>query len=309
MTDIIQEIFDKIQYLETEQYKNMTVTAINIPDNNIDLMPLEIGLNMGLVEITELDEQGIVGEVKVTNKAVTPLLLLDGEEIIGSKQNRIINSTIIIPPQSEKNIPVSCVEEGRWSYKSKKFNYSDHMATSRVRRNKQESVTQSLRAQNNYKSNQARVWDNIRDTINNLDITSETNALHDTYKQRITTIEEYKKAFKTQDKQNGIIVYINGQLAGLEIIYNKTRYNQYHEKIIESYIMDAIQTTEENNTNEITQEQLIQKIIETPRENYNPIGLGNDYRLEDDEIIGSIITYEEKLINASIFKKTEENII
>ena len=102
MNKILNEVMDNIQTFNPQSYENMTVIGLNIPENKkVDLMSLEIGLDLGLVEISEIDEGGTVGKVKVINNAVTPLLILDGEEIIGSKQNRVVNATIIIDAKSE----------------------------------------------------------------------------------------------------------------------------------------------------------------------------------------------------------------
>ena len=306
MTNVINEILSNIEMFEKESYQNMTVIGLNVPNNEMDLMSLEIGLDLGLVEITELDDDNVVGKVKVINNAVTPLLLLDGEEILGSMQNRIVNTTIIIPAQSEKIIPVSCVEAGRWHSNSTKFHYSNHMATSRVRRDKLHSVSQSLRNKKTFTSDQAGVWKNIAETQEKLEVNSCTSALHDSYIQRESQMEDYKKSFKLHENQNGLIVYINGELAGFEIIYNSIRYKEYHDKLLGSYILDAISRIDEEYTvDELEEDELIEKIRKTPYDSFDSVGLGKDLRLEDDDITGSVMLYEGNLINASFFKKAE----
>src|SRR3989304_2882108 len=47
------------------------------------------------VRITEVSEAGSVPTLQVTNTADQPLLLLDGEELVGAKQNRILNMTVL----------------------------------------------------------------------------------------------------------------------------------------------------------------------------------------------------------------------
>lgn len=305
MPTVLKNMLENLNTFPAEIHENMTVIGVNISEkNNSDLMSLEIGLNLGLVEISEVDENGSVNEVKIINKAVTPLLLIDGEEIIGSKQNRIINSTIIIPAKSEKIIPVSCTEAGRWNYNSTKFHYSKHMANSRVRRDKLISVSQSLKREKSFRSNQNKVWSNIREIQDELEVDSTTNALHDSFVQRSNDIESYKKSFTIHENQNGLIVYINGELVGFEIMYNSRRYKEYHDKIIESYILDAISKKgEEFNKELIDEDSFLNMIKKSEFESYDSVGLGVDYRIDTDNLSGSAVIYNNKVVNASFFMK------
>jgi hypothetical protein len=70
--------------------------------------------DMGLISIEEIDEAGAVGELRVTNRANTPVLLVEGEVLLGMKQTRVLNLTILVPAQTNLSVPVSCVEAGRW---------------------------------------------------------------------------------------------------------------------------------------------------------------------------------------------------
>jgi len=65
------------------------------------------------VRITEISEGGSVPNLKVANLGDLPLLLLDGEQLVGAKQNRILNMTVLVAAQTEVTIPVSSVEQGR----------------------------------------------------------------------------------------------------------------------------------------------------------------------------------------------------
>ena len=75
-------------------------------------MTLEEALALGF-RITEVDAAGSVPELIAFNPLDTPVLLYDGEELLGAKQNRILNVTVLVAPKSETKIPVSCVEQGR----------------------------------------------------------------------------------------------------------------------------------------------------------------------------------------------------
>jgi len=75
-----------------------------------DYVTLDEALAGGSVAITELGDGGSVPELLVTNSGQMPVLLLDGEELVGAKQNRVLNLTILVAAQSTLTIPVSCVE-------------------------------------------------------------------------------------------------------------------------------------------------------------------------------------------------------
>ena len=103
-----------IELLESQKYEN--VEAIPIKSDFFgkkDFLTLKKGYEMNLVEIKELDHS-TVNTISCKNDSVAPLILIDGDEITGAMQNRIINDTLLIPAKSTVNIPVSCTEHGRW---------------------------------------------------------------------------------------------------------------------------------------------------------------------------------------------------
>src|SRR5438105_6220871 len=87
---------------------------------------LDQALEQRTVTIDEVSEAGSVPELKVVNRGVLPVLLVDGEELVGAKQNRVLNLTILVAPGTTTVIPVSCVEAGRWSRRSASFTHRAH---------------------------------------------------------------------------------------------------------------------------------------------------------------------------------------
>ena len=57
----------------------------------------------------------------VNNTGDSRVLFLEGEELRGAKQNRVLNTSVLIAAHSKTTIPVSCVEQGRWQYRSRHF--------------------------------------------------------------------------------------------------------------------------------------------------------------------------------------------
>jgi hypothetical protein len=118
----------------------------NIP-LGLEYMLLDEALGAGLVEVTEVDNQGAVPNLKVHNKSPKMVLILDGEELVGAKQNRIVNTTILVAGNATVVIPVSCVEQGRWAYKTSQFYSEERMMPSRMRAMKAQQVQESVKAQ------------------------------------------------------------------------------------------------------------------------------------------------------------------
>ena len=66
--------------------------------SDADYLVLDEALERGWVEITESSDAGQVPELKVVNRGDMAVLLLDGEQLVGAKQNRVLNLTILVPP-------------------------------------------------------------------------------------------------------------------------------------------------------------------------------------------------------------------
>ena len=68
----------------------------------------------GEVAITELEGGASVNDLMVDNGGGKAVLLYEGEEVLGAQQNRVLDLSILVAANSKLQIPVSCVEQGRW---------------------------------------------------------------------------------------------------------------------------------------------------------------------------------------------------
>ena len=93
----ISSFIAQIRLGEVQSFRNMQVVPL-FSDQEEDLVywTLKEALDKGLLLIKEVSSGGSVPELKVINEGDIPVLLLDGEEVAGAKQNRIINSTILV---------------------------------------------------------------------------------------------------------------------------------------------------------------------------------------------------------------------
>ena len=305
MDTVMDEYISNLDFGAVKEYKDMAVIPIFTPMKGPEYLTLKEALEADLLIITEIDESGSVGELKVKNKAEIPVLLLDGEEIIGAKQNRVLNTTILVAAGEEILVPVSCTEQGRWSYRSRRFRDSNVIAAHRVRRSKSRSVHNNLKNEGIFRSNQMEVWNEINELSQEAKVKSPTSAMKDIYKTQNTDLNEYVDAFPLEKEQKGIMVLINGEAAGFEVLSSDKAYKQIHHKLIKSYAVDAVLTEKgkikEKHDNTET-ENFIDEAKKSKETSYKSLGYGYDHRFSGSKLSGSSLIYKASVIHSAFFK-------
>jgi len=194
---------------------------------NLEYLLLDKALSEDLIEIIEVNKEGSVQDLKVNNHSSLMVLILDGEELVGAKQNRVVNTTILVKGNSELVIPVSCVEEGRWSYGSPNFQSQDRIMPSSLRGKKSEQVYQSIKNVGKFKANQGAIWDEIASKASRRGAESPSMAMADIYEKDHPSIQKYVKHFRLIDSQVGAIFMINGKVVGMDAVGKPGTFQKY----------------------------------------------------------------------------------
>ncbi|MDD5242667.1 MAG: hypothetical protein PHU49_01500 [Syntrophorhabdaceae bacterium] len=290
-----------------QQFKNMAVFPVSIPmDGSPQYLTLKEALERRLLVITEISHGGTVPELMAANNADIPVLLLDGEELSGAKQNRVLNTTILLKEHSETIIPVSCTEQGRWSYTSHEFADSGIIMAQKIRREKARTVTDNLKsAPRAYRANQGQVWDDIARMEVDAGVRSSTGAMKDVFQEKEDDMGEYMKAFPHVPGQRGLIVFVNGRVAGFDMVSLESAYAVLHTKLIKSYAMDAYlerRKAEGNYKPSVGDAKAFLGAVQACKEErYESLGHGWDYRYEGQSIVGSALVFSEKVIHMAFF--------
>jgi len=312
MDKIIINYLSKLEFGDLVHFKNMMVIPLFTSiDYNLEYLTLKEALEKRLLTITEVSQGGSVPELKVTNKAEIPVLLLDGEELVGAKQNRTLNTSILLKKKSETIIPVSCTEQGRWSYVSEEFDQSDSVASPGLRALKARSVNVSLEEANEYMADQTEIWDEIDKISVHAGVRSPTGAMRDIFKDKMNSLNEYLRAFKCVPGQKGLLVIINGEVAGFDIISLESAYKILHPKLVKSYAMDALLQKEgKSGKVSVDKAKAFLKEAAMCKENkYKSIGHGWDYRFEAKTIVGSALVYRKRVVHTAFFRISESEKI
>ena len=313
MDQKIQEFLEGIKVGTKQNHKNMTLYCLlAAKEADTDFMTLDEALDSGGLAITELDDSGSVPQLKVKNKSDRKVLMLDGEELVGAKQNRVLNVTILIAPKSETVIPVSCVEEGRWSYRSREFGSARRAMCANLKKKKVRSVRDSLKTAGSFTADQAMVWDEIDAKFERMAAeTSPTMAMSDLYESHEDLSLKYRKAFKPVDNQIGVVVFIDGQIAGMELLSQFEAFTKSHEKLVQSYVMDALETATlkvkgKARPSKTKATGMLKSAATASVERRKSVALGEDVRLEADNLMGAGLAFQGEVLQMSIFLKPEE---
>ena len=288
-----------IQLLKPQVYENITVFPLKSDRSYIDIISLKKGLELGLVKVKEC-EQSQVNTLIVENNAVTPLILIDGEEVVGGDQNRIVNSTILIDANSKMKVSVSCSEKNRWAYKSE-FKQSEYIANYNTRRAKEFASRSSEKFQN-------VIWSSI-DTLEEVNsFSSPTSAMEESYDHMKLKLNDIINNFNVVDNQNGILIMVDGEIKGFELLFNSEIYKDFHSKIQKSYLIDCdIKQTVSTVDNSVV-EDIIQKALNSTFDKKDSKGLEDAYVFDNYDGLGTLYIFKNQIIHWSFFKK-DENMI
>jgi len=289
------------------RHENMTVYPIFVEaESEFGYLSLDEALEKRLVEVTELSEAGDVPNLKIFNHGPTPILILAGEELVGAKQNRVVNATFLVMGGVSLTIPVSCVEQGRWSYQTREFSSEKRMHSPGLRSRMEEDVQSSVREHRGFRANQGKVWHEIAAKMDRMGVHSETEAMAALYQAHDGRLRDYTGRFTVEENQGGFLVALNGRVAGLEILDSGNSLGKYFGKLIQSYALDALDARLQEETSRPEPDHIedwLTEVLESPVSLVPSLGLGQDLRLSGEKVIGSGLLHEETVLYFSAFPK------
>ncbi|MGZ7131182.1 MAG: ARPP-1 family domain-containing protein [Halobacteriota archaeon] len=291
---------------EVQAYHNVAAVPLyHTAPETLAYGTLAEALRSGVIIVTEVSAGGSVPDLKVVNNADYPVLLLDGEELAGAKQNRVLNASVLLDAHSETIIPVSCTESGRWSYTSEAFSESGNVMPRNLRAHRTRAVSASLNQSRGYRSDQSAVWHAIDRMAETADIRSPTSAMADIFEAKEEELNECLAAFPFLPDQKGLIVFVNGKVVGFDVLSRAAAYEDLRPKLLKSYVMDALLQKKKGGRREGTLEDARAFLNETQscsELRFKSTGLGWDYRFEGGSIIGSSLEHDRSVVHAAFFR-------
>jgi hypothetical protein len=299
-------------HADQTQGRGLHVVPILGPSHDQPAYELLRPETLSRVQITEISAAGSVPDLQVRNDLDTMVYLMDGQELVGAKQNRILNTDVLVPARSALTIPVSCVEQGRWRHVSNQF-AAGKSASQRIRAAKAARVHASLRTEQRHDAGQAAVWEEVHASLASSGTASPTSALSDAYKQRDADLQCFRRDLKLPAEAVGLAVFHGGEFQGLDLFDRHSTLQYFWESLLDSYAIDFLSTPPADAKLRGTAEaEVIAKVlgraVKGRWEPFESPGAGQDWRWQDRSYSGSSLVWEDRVVvHLQVFPKAKQN--
>lgn len=296
------QMTNAFQVGEPIEHRGIVVTPLFPTRNPVaTYMTLDEALPSGL-SITEVSDAGSVPELAVVNPLASNVLLYDGEELVGAKQNRILNVTVLVGAESTLPIPVSCVEQGRWAPMSRQFASAPHISHAHLRRRKAEMLAAQPLARG---IAQSEVWAEIGEKQVRMDVHSPTGANRDTFEAFEAPLRGLEEAFPLEQGQCGAVLAIGGDLC-LDIVSRPDAFARLWPKLRSGYLLDALERLDQRPARMEQVHGFLDEVTDAVTTRGPSAGIGNDVRLRGPGVVGSGLELEGERIQLSAFTSDDE---
>lgn len=269
-------------------------------------LALAEALQLGGFQITEVSQGGSVPTLRVINGTPHHVLLFDGEELRGAKQNRILNTSILVAAGATLDVPVSCTESGRWSYASPDFTPSGSMAHAELRKLKARAVSHSLELQAGHASDQGAVWQEIENLHCCADSAgkSPTRAMKDAYDERQRELDEFTRDLPCADGQCGLLAVVGERVEGVDVLSRPEAYARLHRRLVESHAMDFLvrkRGEAKRPADPAAPARFLAEAAKAEQSDHHSPGLGSDHRLRFRWGHGAALRVDETIVHLALF--------
>jgi hypothetical protein len=254
------------------------------------------------VLVEEVSEGGSVPNLLVENKGDVRVLFLEGEELVGAKQNRILNTSVLIAAHTKIKIPVSCVEQGRWGYKSRYFGSSGSHSPSKLRRTLKASVSQAVRENRGHTSDQGAVWQEVASLHASHGVASGTAAMSDAFDTHQDRIASFKEKLKYVEGAVGVAAAIGGKVVAVDLFDKPSTCQKVWDRLLSGVVFDALEAgTTDQSASVADVEQLVGAAGDLPWQQATAVGEGEEYRAESQQgDHASALTFEGAVVHGSL---------
>ena len=282
------------------------VSFIPVYSTGNSLPEIGTGAASGLV-ISELESR-IPSSLDCSNPTARPILMVQGEQLVGGDQNRTLNVSVLIPPGENREIPVSCLEAGRWGER-RDFARGTTIAPNSVRMTLLRSVRASVRGSSRTRgSDQSAVWGDVQRELRLRGVSSATQAMTDAEEviyrdsQRMNAINEMI-SFGPLPGQCGIVVARGNRAVCADIMGSPNLFASYWGPLVRAHLSEQPSAVNQGRWDHAVGPalRLIRRMGRDAGPPQEAVGLGREFHVTGRGYIGQALTLWNSTVHASAY--------
>jgi hypothetical protein len=257
----------------------------------------------------ELDGGASVRDLVVGNPTDLPLLIYEGEEVLGAQQNRTFDSSVLVLAGSELTLDVSCVEQGRWdgSRHRERFTSSPQAADPSLRRTKRATANRHAAAGLAARADQSEVWAEVDSRLADHEVRSVSSSMDDVYKARGYAIDDMGRHIRHVDDQVGAVAFVGGEPAVLDLVSRAEVFASLLPRLARGYALDSLRAVEAPEPSEAVAVRFLHAALDAQRHSLPTPGMGRGVRLDAPDVVGSGLECEGELVQLCAFPAEGES--
>ncbi len=195
------------------------------------------------------DDHGAVNSLTIQNKSQDTVFLMTGDVVRGGNQDRVLAMDMVVPPRTITDIPVFCVEHGRWTYHEPEEGQSEEAARNRkifAFTGYYHVASNDIRKTIRETGNQQEVWNKVNEltSIHNAQSSTEAYAALEESEAFTNTRDAYLEHFRQRfnDKKGvvGVVAVSGDKILGADVFGHPNLFQKQYESLLHSYITDAM---------------------------------------------------------------------
>ncbi|MBI3268948.1 MAG: hypothetical protein HYZ53_07995 [Planctomycetes bacterium] len=312
---ILHSYLDQLEVCDTAVAGPLTVHFVRLrprtPERGLNYRPVAEALATGAVKVVEKSAAGQVNCLTLSNESADRVFLLGGEILRGGKQDRLVNTDVLVEAGSRTDVPVSCVERNRWRYVSQKFE-SGSTGTPSLRTVLSKSVTASYETVGTPTSDQLRVWAQVDTTATSLGTHSATSNLSEHYASRQADLAKVIDGIRAPADACGMIVRMGDERHATDIFDRADTFGRYCRKLLEGYGAEAIGRATSGakradagaDGSAVLPPDPSSLLDGVESTEHAGVGLGTEVRLKSPRAEGGALVFGDAVVHVSLFVGT-----
>jgi hypothetical protein len=125
--------------------------------------------------------------------------------------------------------------------------------------------------------------------------------MHEIYRARDADLGAYQESFAYVPGALGLIVALNGRVAGGDLFDQPETAQALWQKLVRSYALDALVEEPGEPVTREQAERVLELALDARYEVYPSLALGQDVRFEGKGVVGGGLVYEEAPVHVNLF--------